>query len=273
MKFTKMHGAGNDFVIINNMEEKIPVEELNGVAKELCARRFSLGADGLMVVDSPINGGDYMMRFYNSDGSLGEMCGNGARCIARYGYENKLAGETQKIETTAGLVYGKRIDENEYQVRLNEVTKIDTNMEILIDGVKFMASYVELGNPGLPHLAVPLENLKSVDKEKLKTVAKKLRYYEQLPKGANVNFYEVVGEDEVLELTYERGVEDYTYACGTGTGSVVAALTKKGEVSGHNVKVSMIGGVLTIDLTYENGQILDIMLTGPTKIVAVGEII
>ena len=79
------------------------------------------------------------------------------------GMRTNWRGETQKIETTAGLVYGKRIDENEYQVRLNDVTKIDTDMEIMIDGVKFMASYIELGNPGLPHLAVPLENLNSVD--------------------------------------------------------------------------------------------------------------
>ena len=104
MKFTKMQGAGNDFIIINNMEEKLPVEKLGTLAKRICTRRLSIGADGLMVVDAPTEGGDYKMRFYNADGSLGEMCGNGARCIARYGYENGLAGITQRVETTAGLV-------------------------------------------------------------------------------------------------------------------------------------------------------------------------
>lgn len=93
MKFWKMNGAGNDFVILNNLEEHLPVDILPQVARTLCERHRSIGADGLMVVDTPTQGGDYKMLFYNSDGSMGEMCGNGARCICRYGYENGLAGE------------------------------------------------------------------------------------------------------------------------------------------------------------------------------------
>ncbi|MBK5254225.1 MAG: diaminopimelate epimerase [Peptostreptococcaceae bacterium] len=273
MEFTKMHGAGNDFIIINNMVEKIKIEKLNSIAKEICARRMSLGADGLMVVDNPTEGGDYKMRFYNSDGSLGEMCGNGARCIARYGYENKLAGHTQKIETAAGMVYGKRIDEVEYQVRLNDVTTMKTDIDIVIEDNTYMGSYVELGNPGLPHVAVPIKDLKNADRDKLKVLGRKIRNYDGFPKGANVNFYEIIGEDHILELTYERGVEDYTYACGTGTGSVVAALTVKGEVSGKNVVVDMNGGQLRVSLDYIDGEIKELMLTGPTKIVAIGKII
>ncbi len=273
MKFTKMHGAGNDFIIINNIEEKIQIKELNGIAKELCARRISLGADGLMVVDHPTEGGDYKMRFYNSDGSLGEMCGNGARCIARYGYENKLAGSTQKIETTAGMVYGKRINETEYQVRLNDVTTMKTDVDIYIEGNTYKVSYVELGSPGLPHVAVPINDLANMDKDKLKILGRKIRHYEGFPKGANVNFYEIIGKDHILELTYERGVEDYTYACGTGTGSLVAALTVKGEVSGKDVAVDMNGGQLRISLDYINGEVKELILTGPTKFVAIGEII
>ena len=101
MKFWKMNGAGNDFVVLNNLEEHLRVEDLPQVARTLCERHLSIGADGLMVVDAPDQGGDYKMRFYNADGSMGEMCGNGARCICRYGYENGLAGETQTIETTS----------------------------------------------------------------------------------------------------------------------------------------------------------------------------
>ena len=95
-----MNGAGNDFVVLNNLEEHLPVELLPQIAKTLCERHLSIGADGLMVVDAPTQGGDYKMRFYNSDGSVGEMCGNGARCICRYGYETGLAGDTQTVETT-----------------------------------------------------------------------------------------------------------------------------------------------------------------------------
>ena len=97
MRFTKMNGAGNDFIIINNLEEHITPSLVPHIARTLCHRHLSLGADGLMAVDTPRQGGDYRMLFYNSDGSEGEMCGNGARCICRYGYEKGLAGETQTV--------------------------------------------------------------------------------------------------------------------------------------------------------------------------------
>ena len=124
MRFTKMHGAGNDFIIIDNTKENIPEEKLSALAARLCSRRLSIGADGLMAVCPAKNGGDYAMLFYNSDGSLGEMCGNGARCICRYGFENGLAGEVQRVETTAGLVTGRRISQRMHQVRLNDPSTI-----------------------------------------------------------------------------------------------------------------------------------------------------
>ena len=272
MKFTKMQGAGNDFIIINNMLEKLPVEKLGALAKRLCARRLSIGADGFMVVDTPTDGGDYKMRFYNADGSLGEMCGNGARCIARYGYEKGLAGTTQRIETTAGLVVGERIAKRQYRVRLNDISKILIDDKIVIDNKEITCSYVELGNPGLPHVVVEIDNLSDTDKDELRHLGRKLRYNERFPKGANVNFYEITGKDTVSELTYERGVEDFTMACGTGTGSVVSVLTMKKLVSGIDIKVSVPGGELfiTVEREQEDGKITDIFLTGPTNIVAEG---
>ena len=272
MKFTKMQGAGNDFIIINNMEEKLPVEKLGTLAKRICTRRLSIGADGLMVVDAPTEGGDYKMRFYNADGSLGEMCGNGARCIARYGYENGLAGITQRVETTAGLVIGERIDERQYRIRLNDISKINIDEKITVDGIERTYSYVELGNPGLPHVVMEIPGLSTMDKEELRLLGKELRYSEKFPKGANVNFYEITGEDTLVELTYERGVEDFTMACGTGTGSVAAVLTEKNLVSGNDVRVSVPGGELfiTIKKDSESGRTKDIFLTGPTNIVAEG---
>lgn len=267
MKFTKMHGAGNDFIIINNIEEKIPEEKFGYLAKTLCHRRFSIGADGLMMVEKATDGGDYKMVFYNADGSKGEMCGNGARCIARYGYEKGLAGETQNIETTAGLVIGHRESERLYKIRLNDVHIMETGIEVLACGGVFDCTYVELGNPGIPHAVVPVKGLAERDPESLRDEAIELRYYEGFPKGANVNFFDIVGEDQLVELTYERGVEDYTLACGTGTGSVVATLTRKDLVSGKDVKVKVPGGELII-----NTDGIEIFLTGMTNIVAEGEI-
>ena len=108
MRFTKMNGAGNDFIILNNLKEHISWDRFPSIARTLCRRHLSIGADGLMIVESPLQGGDYRMLFYNSDGSQGEMCGNGARCICRYGYETGLAGKSQTVESPSGLVTGTR---------------------------------------------------------------------------------------------------------------------------------------------------------------------
>ena len=274
MKFWKMNGAGNDFVIINNMEEKIPAEKFPYVARTLCERHLSIGADGFMVVENPNNPSeaDYRMMFYNSDGSMGEMCGNGARCICRYGYEKGLAGEVQRVETTAGIVTGERIDKRLYRVRLNDPCNLRLDEPVEIDGKTYICSYIELGNPGIPHCVVPISNLKDYPEAQLFELGRKLRYYKGYPKGANVNFCEIIGKDHIFERTYERGVEDFTYACGTGTGSVVTVLTLKGKVSGKNVKVDMTGGTLFIDVEREEDKIKNLYLTGPTNIVAKGEV-
>ena len=268
-----MNGAGNDFVVLNNLKEHLPVEVLPQVARTLCERHLSIGADGLMVVDAPTAGGDYKMRFYNSDGTEGEMCGNGARCICRYGYESGLAGETQTVETKAGIVTGQRIDSRLYRIRLNDPTTVKLDSPVDVDGVTYDCAYVELGDPGIPHAAVPIGNLKEYDTPTLFRLGRKLRHYKDFPKGANVNFYELIGPDHVYERTYERGVEDFTYACGTGTGSVVTVLTLLGKVSGKSVRVDMTGGTLIIDVERDSaGHVTDLYLTGPTNIVCKGEI-
>ena len=272
MRFWKMNGAGNDFVVLNNLEEHLPAECLPQAARTLCQRHLSVGADGLMVVDAPTQGGDYKMLFFNSDGSVGEMCGNGARCICRYGYELGLAGETQTVETTAGIVTGRRITQRLYRVRLNDPTTVKLDAPVEVDGIRHPCSYVELGNPGLPHAVVPYPNLRDADESQLRELGRKLRWHPAFPKGANVNFYEILGDDLLYERTFERGVEDFTYACGTGPGSVVAVLTLLGRVTGRNVRVDMKGGTLTIDVEHAGSQVTGLYLTGPTNVVCKGEV-
>ena len=272
MRFWKMNGAGNDFVVLNNLEEHLPAECLPQAARTLCQRHLSIGADGLMVVDAPTQGGDYKMLFFNSDGSVGEMCGNGARCICRYGYELGLAGETQTVETTAGIVTGRRITQRLYRVRLNDPTTVKLDAPVEVDGIRHPCSYVELGNPGLPHAVVPYPKLRDADESQLRELGRKLRWHPAFPKGANVNFYEILGDDLLYERTFERGVEDFTYACGTGTGSVVAVLTLLGRVTGRNVRVDMKGGTLTIDVEHAGSQVTGLYLTGPTNVVCKGEV-
>ena len=225
-----------------------------------------------MVVEQAQEGADFKMLFFNSDGSLGEMCGNGARCICRYGYETGLSGPTQTVETTAGLVTGTRIDRRQYRVQLNSPTVIRLHEAPVVEGKAWPCAYVELGSPGLPHAVVPYPGLADADLQALLQLGKALRSHPAFPKGANVNFYESTGPDQVLEKTFERGVEDFTLACGTGTGSVVAVLTLLGQVSGQGVQVSMAGGVLTIDVARTGDRITGLWLTGPTNLVAKGEV-
>lgn len=272
MKFWKMNGAGNDFIILNNQAERLPHDALPEIARTLCERHMSIGADGLMVVEAADQGGSFKMLFFNSDGSVGEMCGNGARCICRYGFETGLAGDVQAVETTAGMVFGQRIDDRFYRVRLNDPTVIRLDCPVEADGVRYACSYVELGDPGLPHAVVPYHDLRNADEHELRELGRKIRWNPAFPKGANVNFYELTGEDRFFERTFERGVEDFTYACGTGTGSVTAVLTLQGKVSGHQVRADMTGGTLFIDAERVYSQITELYLTGPTNIVCKGEI-
>ena len=272
MHFTKMHGAGNDFIIINNIDGAIPESVLPELAAGLCAQHVSVGADGMMVVAAPRQGGDFRMIFYNSDGSLGEMCGNGARCIARYGYENGLSGETQRIETTAGLVTGQRVTKRLYKVRLNDPSVIDLHRSVSVGGTAYNCAYIELGDPGIPHAIVLMPDWDERDHDMLRALGRALRFAEEFPRGANVSFVKVVDVGHVKAITYERGVEDFTLACGTGCGSIAAALRLLG-LSGDALAISMPGGELTVSLTASGGSVQDIYLTGPTNVVCTGDIL
>lgn len=268
MKFWKMNGAGNDFIIINNLEECLPESAFPAIAKKLCERHLSIGADGLMVVEKATGDGDYRMRFYNSDGSEGEMCGNGARCICRYGYENGLAGEVQRVETISGTVSGWRLDKRTYRVKLNPATTVDLERSAEAEGVSYDCAYVELGTPGLPHAVVHMEGLSRIPGSELKVLGRKLRFARAFPKGANVNFYEFQRDGSLLIRTYERGVEDLTYACGTGTGSTALVLKRKGLVPAEgSVTARVHGGSLSVDVEGD-----ELWLTGPTNIAARGEV-
>ncbi len=273
MKFTKMHGAGNDFIILNNMIEKIPVSELGDLAKSLCNRRLSIGADGLMAVDFPEHNCDIKMRFYNADGSRGEMCGNGARCIARYAWENKLAGETQKIDTPSGIVYGWRLGSQLYKIQLPDITTLKPDCHITVLNREIQYSYVELGHPGLPHITVKTEGLRFEEQKNFLELARTLRYHAAFPKGTNVNFYEVIGENEVRAMTYERGIEDFTLACGTGAGATTAVLTLAGKVAGDNTNINVPGGELLVTVVKKEDGISGLYLTGHACLVAEGEVL
>lgn len=270
MEFTKMQGAGNDFIIINNMKLNISAEKFPLLAKRVCKRRTSLGADGFMAVDYPEGDADFKMSFYNSDGTIGEMCGNGARCISRYAYMNDIAGKKMKFETAAGIVYAEVLEGRQVKVQLNNPEIIILDNDIELDGTKYECSYIELGKPGLPHAVVKYPNLKNTDENVIFSLGRKIRNYEGFKKGANVNFFEVSDDTTAVVKTYERGVEDLTLACGTGSASVALILILKGYLKKNKVKIIVPGGELFIEVERTNDIIEKLYLIGDTNIVAKG---
>ena len=253
-----MNGAGNDFMVIDARGKTL---DFSSMAVELCKLT---NADGFMALDYS-NTADFRLHFYNSDGSRGEMCGNGARCICRFAYELGLAGEEMVVETDAGLVPGWRVSENTYRVALNLPSIVDLHRTE-------SAAYVELGQPGCPHSVTEVPNLTWNQREELREFAKSLRHNPAFPKGANANLYTWLDDTSVRILTYERGVEDYTLACGTGSGSTAVVLYQQGKLPGGKLLVKNPGGDLTVTIESKEKTITALFLEGPTEITKIMEV-
>ena len=252
-----MSGAGNDFMVIDARGMKLDFSQM---ALELCKLA---DCDGFMAVDVS-DKADFKLHFYNADGSRGEMCGNGSRCVSRFAYDHGIAPENMTIETDAGVITSVRLAQDQYRVRLNNPGVLDLHR-------KGDIAYVELGDPGVPHAVVEVTDLEHEQREKLREWAVALRYDPAFPKGANVNFFRVLEEGKVRILTYERGVEDYTLACGTGSGSVAAVLHTTGRLPGGRAELQNPGGTLTLEVSGEE-KIESILMSGPAEVLKVYEI-
>lgn len=251
MKTLKMSGAGNDFAVVDIRGTQ---PDLKTLAVASCKK---LGTDGFLAVDTS-DVADFKLHFYNSDGLRGEMCGNGARCVCKYAYDHGIAGEAMTVETDAGIVYGWRLEENRYRIRLNNPGVVD--LQRLPD-----AAYVELGIPGIPHSVTLCPDLNWAEKDRIKPAFLTIRQNPAFPKGVNVNFYRPLTETTVKILTYERGVEDFTQACGTGSACVATVLWLQGKLPGGHLTVENPGGTLEIAIEGKNGQIDALYLEGPAE--------
>ncbi|MDW7667630.1 MAG: diaminopimelate epimerase [Bacillota bacterium] len=268
MEYTKIQGLGNDFIIIDNRENIFSEKQLPRISKRLCTRRLSIGADGLMAVENS-DIADFKMRFYNSDGSIGEMCGNGARCIVRYACMKNIAKERMKIETTSGIVEGEILTERNVSVKLNSPTSIKLDKKYSYKDKDYDVSYVELGNPPLPHCIIEYSQLAKTSIKEIMDLAKSLRYWKEFPKGANVNFFEVIKDDYILVKTFERGVENFTLACGTGSASTALVVRLKSLLNRDLVHVKVTGGELDVKVV-KIGESWDLYLIGDTNTVSEG---
>ena len=258
MQVWYMNGAGNDFAVIDARGKKYDFHKLS---LELCNM---FDTDGFMAIDES-DIADFKLHFYNADGSRGEMCGNGARCICRFAYEHQAAGEDMLVETDAGIVHGWRLDENQYLVELNLPSVLELNR-------KEDCAYVELGSPGVPHAVKKVSGLSWNQREELREMAKGLRYDSAFPKGANANLYDWMNEDEIRILTYERGVEDYTLACGTGSASTAVVLWESGQLKKEEIAIHNPGGILKVSLKTNGEKITGVFLEGPTEVKEIREV-
>ena len=253
MNITHMSGAGNDFVVLDVRGQAVGFEDLS---QKLCKQH---GADGFLALDNS-EIAHFKLHFYNPDGTRGEMCGNGARCICRFAYDRGLAPAEMTVETDAGLVYGWRLAENQYKIRVNNPGAVDFTCHL-------NAAYVELGDPGIPHSVTEWPSLEWADKDALLPEFLELRNSTVFPKGVNVNFYRRLSDNAVRMLTFERGVEDFTLACGTGSVSTAVVLWLKGQLPGGRLIAENPGGTLEITVKGQNGVIEELYLEGPVEYV------
>jgi diaminopimelate epimerase len=254
VKFWKMHGLGNDYVVIDNRDEKISDDEAAELALKLCRRWFSVGADGILFVSNS-DAADVKMRIFNADGSEAEMCGNGIRCFAKYCYENGIARKSELVvETLAGnkrawltvengLVVSVMVDMGVPALERNKIpmvgegTCIDEDLQV--DGESFKVTCLSVGNP---HCVIFVDD---VDDFPVQRLGPKIETHSVFPKRTNVEFAQVLGENEVKVRVWERGCGE-TLACGTGACATLVAGNLLKKLDGK-VRVHLLGGDLEVE--------------------------
>ena len=264
LRFTKMNGAGNDFVMIDNRAGDVRLQPEQIV--RICDRHRGVGADGILLLEKGSNGADFRMRYYNRDGGEAEMCGNGARCFARFA--KKVAGAPERIsfQTPAGLI-GARLHGDLVTLNMSDPTDLRLNLRLQIDGEDAVVHYI---NSGVPHVVVPVARLDVVH---VFTQGAAIRRHKKFSsQGANVNFIEKRGAQKILVRTYERGVEDETLACGTGVvaSALIFAVTEK--VDGPVSVTVRSGSELSVDFKRAGNQFRNVTLTGPAEFAFEGTI-
>ncbi len=254
VKFWKMHGLGNDYVVVDNRNLQVAEAEAAGLARRLCARRFSVGADGLLLVGNS-SVADVKMRIFNADGSEAEMCGNGIRCFAKYCYENNITEKTELIvETLAGIkqlwltveggaVASVKVDMGTPTLERSKIPMTGTgkfvNEPLQVDGEQYKATCLSVGNP---HCVIFVDR---VDDFPVQQLGPKIENHKLFPKRTNVEFAQVVNKRELRLRVWERGCGE-TLACGTGACATVAAANLL-EKTDSKVKVQLLGGCLEVE--------------------------
>ncbi len=267
LPFVKMSGTGNDFVLIDHRRARIAPEAMPEFARLVCRRRFSVGADGLIFIEDS-DTADFRWRFFNADGSEAEMCGNGARCAARFAYMHGIAPARMRFETVAGTIEARVSDIN-VSLLMTEPRDIQLNRKIELDTGQTLT--VHSVDTGVPHAVVFVDDCARVD---VRETGARVRFHpEFMPAGTNVNFVQALENGMLKVRTYERGVEKETLACGTGAtaAALVAAMLDR-AASPVNI-VTSGGDRLTIAFTLGEGpSAASVYLKGPANVIYSGEL-
>ena len=264
LRFTKMNGAGNDFVMLDNRDGTIQLSR-EQIAR-ICDRHRGVGADGILLLEEPANGADFRMRYYNADGGEAEMCGNGARCFARFA--NKVAGAAGQIsfETPAGVI-GAQLHGESVTLQMSEPKDLRLNLSVPAAEDYEALHFI---NSGVPHVVVPVPRVDDVDVRR--DGARIRRDAVFAPKGANVNFLEKRGPASIAIRTYERGVEDETLACGTGVVASALIFSATENVKGPINVLVRGGSELSVDFEKNGQDFRAVTLSGPAEFVFEGTI-
>jgi diaminopimelate epimerase len=262
--FFKMSGSGNDFIIIDHRVPLLINADLSVLIPKICQRKQSVGADGFILIE-PSDRVDFKWRFFNSDGSLAEMCGNGARCAARFAYLNNIAGPEMSFETEAGVI-AAAVTGEQVKIQMTDPFDMQLGRQIDLSNDSMVLSVV---NTGVPHAVLWVDDLGAAA---VVEMGRKIRFHQAFaPAGTNVNFAALQGERLIAIRTYERGVEDETLACGTGAvASALMAAAEKGLASPVHVHTRS-GGVLTIYFQRDGQEFSQVFLEGDARVVYQGE--
>ncbi len=266
--FTKMSGTGNDFIIIDHRQPFLQADEMSAFAAKVCKRMFSVGADGLILIENHTEA-DFQWQFFNGDGSRAEMCGNGARCAARYAYAKGIAPATMSFMTVAGLIRAEVIGD-QVKLEMTPPTATEQGRALIFGGEE---RTIQFSNTGVPHAVYFVESNGQTPVKEWGREVRMHGYFQ--PAGTNVNFAEVTGPSSLTVRTYERGVEDETMACGTG--AVASALLGGllGYVTSPVAVTSSGGEVLTIYFDIEDREknlVRNVFLEGPANFIYEGQL-
>ena len=265
ISFYKMHGGGNDFVLIDHRQPLIPETEQPRFARRVCARQVGVGADGLILIEHG-NQADFRWRFYNADGSVAEMCGNGGRCAARLAVMLGIAPAKLSFETLAGIIHAE-VQDRDVRLELTGIEDFRLYQEIPINGKTLTGHFLKVG---VHHVVVPVKELEQVP---VAFWGKIVRFHQMFqPAGTNVNFINFQGSQALEVRTYERGVEDETLACGTGAVASALIAARLGYAVSP-VAVNTRGGeVLTVLFKLKDETFTDVYLEGEALVVCQGEL-